>query len=536
MEKREITIKLPENYVDVAWEWFKSKYGLLFRSNIKKKNNYYIINLGLGSLSYSINFSVSNLSPLQFYRIEGFGTVSPYFGTKPVELQGENEVIFFDKSKKCCGVVEGRTLFLGFDPFMFIYHTITSNLEKKFDERIVVNLVKEAYLDTLSDVLFKAIQFLVVRSDGFIVTKAFWPAGEKFAVCLTHDVDEIRKTYQYLTRTLRYLKQREFSLLRNEFLSLISKLKGDEPYWTFEKIIELEKSLGVTSSFYFLKETGKVKLFDKKTWRHLGRRYDFRDEKVSSIIKRLKREGWDVGLHGSFYSFNNYELLKREKEELESVVEESVRGIRQHNLNLAIPETWRIQERLGFLYDTTLGSNHYLGFRFGTSFPFYPYDTEMGRFLKILEIPIIIEDIVLFRSKDPWKSCLEVIEKVRRCNGVLTLLWHHAVFNDLEFPGWASVYKRIIEYSRKKGAWITNALNLARWWNFRMSASLDVELEDNTILIKSSDFVPINVYCKPTEDLKIPDGIKVLSRNHNSVTIIPTSNKVKLLLNTRCKI
>ncbi len=34
--------------------------------------------------------------------------------------------------------------------------------------------------------------------------------------------------------------------------------------------LTIPKELGVRSSFYFLKETGKVEIFNERTWRHLG--------------------------------------------------------------------------------------------------------------------------------------------------------------------------------------------------------------------------------------------------------------------------
>ena len=58
----------------------------------------------------------------------------------------------------------------------------------------------------------------------------------KFAVCLTHDVDELRKKYQYVTRSVRFLKCGNIRGIKNEILSLFEKLRGREPYWTFEEL------------------------------------------------------------------------------------------------------------------------------------------------------------------------------------------------------------------------------------------------------------------------------------------------------------
>ena len=312
--------------------------------------------------------------------------------------------------------------------------------------------------------------------------KVFWPKDKKFAVCLTHDVDEIKKTYQYITHTLRYLRDGNLSRLKNQFLSLVKKvIKGEEPYWTFDEIMDLEQRLGVRSTFYFLIESGKVKLFDRSTWRHYGRKYDITDEKIVDLMKMLHSEGWEIGLHGSFYSYNNISKLKKEKEMLEKVLDAKVYGIRQHNLNLDIPNTWRIHEKLGFEYDTTLGFNECVGFRWGTCFPFHPFDIEVGEPMKLLEIPLVIEDIALFSYENPWDVCMDIINVVEECGGVLTLLWHHSVFNELEYPGWAEIYERIIKVCKEEGAWVTNAYEIAKWWRMREESVLKCEYDGHTL-------------------------------------------------------
>ena len=291
------------------------------------------------------------------------------------------------------------------------------------------------------------------------------PYGKKFVVCLTHDVDEIKKTYQYITCSLRSIRNRNFNVLKNQCISFLEKLRGKDPYWTFEEIMNLERGLGVRSTFFFLNESANVNIFDRSTWRHYGRRYDITDKKVAEMIRTLHSEGWEIGLHGSFYSYKNIKLLKKEKEMLEKVLGAEVNGIRQHNLNLEIPHTWRIHEKLGFEYDTSLGFNHRVGFGGGTCFPFHPIDG--GRPLKLLEIPLAIEDIALFRYEKPWEMCMKMIEEVEEKGGVLTVLWHHSVFNELEFPGWADIYEKLIKICKEKGAWITTAGEIAKWWRMQ---------------------------------------------------------------------
>ena len=138
----------------------------------------------------------------------------------------------------------------------------------------------------------------------------------------------------------------------------------------------MENELGVKSTFFFLNESGKVNLFDTSTWNLHGRLHDIKDPKVVKIIKKLHSGGWEIGLHGSFYSYNNLEMLRKEKKLLEEVLNDKVVGTRQHHLNLSIPETWKYHEKIGLKYDTSLGCKEDVGFKWGTCFPFYPMEDK----------------------------------------------------------------------------------------------------------------------------------------------------------------
>ena len=103
------------------------------------------------------------------------------------------------------------------------------------------------------------------------VSKSPWPDAKKFAVCLTHDVDEVRKTYQWVTRPVRCIRKGDLDGLKNQLLSLFQKIRGNEPYWTFNEIAAIEKHFNAKSTFFFLKESGKSSLFSPRTWNLYGR-------------------------------------------------------------------------------------------------------------------------------------------------------------------------------------------------------------------------------------------------------------------------
>jgi peptidoglycan/xylan/chitin deacetylase (PgdA/CDA1 family) len=268
-----------------------------------------------------------------------------------------------------------------------------------------------------------------------------WPEGKRFAVFLSHDVDRIRKTYQFFPY---FLMERRWYHLRSMFLK-------PNPYWCFERIIELEKKYDVRSTFFFLKERKKFNIFHPSSYFVSLGHYDFNEPSVRQMIQKLHTGGWEIGLHGSYDSFHNKDLLLREKQELENIIGKPVLGIRQHFLNLDIPKTWEFQKANGFLYDATFGFKDDIGFRDRRFTPFRPFNDDF------LIIPLVVMDGTLFtKYKDEnerWEKIKELIQRAEEKNGLISFLWHQRVFNENEFPGWSRLYERILQECKEKNAW-----------------------------------------------------------------------------------
>jgi len=297
------------------------------------------------------------------------------------------------------------------------------------------------------------------------LSKLTWPNGKKFAVCLTHDVDRVKKTYQYFTRFFRFLSRFQIMKAINEIknsLVLLDKIENN-PYWGFERLIELENQYGVKSTFFFLNEYGKVKLFDRQTWKLYLGRYSLKSPDIVKIIKRLDSDGFDIGLHGSYNSFLNKNLLKTEKYDLECVLGKEINGIRQHYLNLEIPKTWLIHEELGIKYDLTYGYRNRDVFDNTHYYPFFPFYKS-----SFLVIPLSIMDSDLTSNNidlndNVWEECVGMVNNVENIGGVLTLNWHQERCNDMEFANNFSLYEDILKMCLEKDAWIASAYDIYNW-------------------------------------------------------------------------
>jgi peptidoglycan/xylan/chitin deacetylase (PgdA/CDA1 family) len=418
------------------------------------------------------NFTIQILENELEDDLSGFLTVGdervPLF-EKPVRLtNGKPLILFTDgESEYPCVVSEFNRIRISFDVFNEVGHILSGylghiwELEENRHNRIANIPVVDYYEKLLFDCLPLASKELKIPFKYM----PLWPNDKKFAVCLTHDVDRVQKTYQYLSHFIKYLKKGDFHCAVNQIISLSKKVRGNEPYWNFERILEMERSMDVTSTFFFLNEKRKLCLFSPKEWKLYWGVYDITAPKIVETIKRLDAEGWEIGIHGSYNSYKDVELLEREKKALENLLGKSVSGISQHYRNLAIPETWEYHEKLGLAYDSSIGFVTDIGFMYGTCHPFHPYNPAEGRTLSLWELPITIMDNAC-AYKD-LEDILEVINIVERYGGLLLLRWHQSVFNEREFPQRSEIYKRIIEVCKERNAWITNAYEIANYLTSR---------------------------------------------------------------------
>ena len=77
-------------------------------------------------------------------------------------------------------------------------------------------------------------------------------------IALTHDVDRVVKTYQYITHPLKKLLNGNL----NEFSYQLKSILIKNPYWCFPEIIKIENEYNVKSTFFFLHESIPFDLFN----------------------------------------------------------------------------------------------------------------------------------------------------------------------------------------------------------------------------------------------------------------------------------
>jgi peptidoglycan/xylan/chitin deacetylase (PgdA/CDA1 family) len=288
-----------------------------------------------------------------------------------------------------------------------------------------------------------------------------WPNKKKFAVCLTHDVDNVTKysikqSYRGRLQDIRQTKTLT-SIGRNlggftfDFLKKLNNKK--DPLHNFEKWLNIESKFNAKSTFFFWPGFNNIsKHHISDCTYNLNDIVIFDKQKctVSEMIVDIDKRGWEIGLHPSWYSYNNLDEMKRQKNSLELILKKEVVSVRQHQLHHDLRITPEIHTKAGFLYDSTLGFNDNIGFRFGTSFPWRMSINNSN----IIEIPLIAQDGALLSTvkglrldEDTAFEYLKmIINEIEKVGGVATFVWHPDVLIDT----WWNLYLRLLEFLEPK--------------------------------------------------------------------------------------
>ncbi len=311
-----------------------------------------------------------------------------------------------------------------------------------------LGIIKKPIVNYYFKIIESAISDFLKFNDIKIKNKELF---KPFAFFLTHDIDSVDyytfnhllykikeitglvKTYYNFKTNLKHLLKTFFELL---------KFSGKEnPAWNFEYLRSVEIQNNFRSSFYFLEK-------DKK---HHDSNYCFSELRMKSLYDHLINENCEIGLHGTVGSVDNYNKLKKTLDSLNKVLPGNVFGVRQHRLLHRLPLTAIIQQKAGLKYDTSLSFAEHEGFRNSFCLPFKLYDFKNDRMINLWEIPLIAMDVTLFHYRqlstdDALSAVKDLVNEIKKFNGVFTLLWHNTFFDEDRFPGIKKFYEGLLQY------------------------------------------------------------------------------------------
>lgn len=219
--------------------------------------------------------------------------------------------------------------------------------------------------------------------------------------------------------------------------------KAKDPYDTYEYIHEVASRVNRIICFVLLAD-----------WSKYNKNIDWKNLEYGTLIRGLNSIG-GMGIHPSYETYKNGEILEKEISRLEQIVGHEIVKSRQHFLRMEIPSTYELLISKGIQRDYTMGWADEIGFRAGTSFPHYFFNLHTNEKNNLLIFPFAYMDGAM---KDQLKmtpeEAINEVEKmataVKDVGGVLMCIWHNSsVIDQGEWQGWRKVLDATINFFPK---------------------------------------------------------------------------------------
>lgn len=329
-------------------------------------------------------------------------------------------------------------------------------------------------------ILYKnnALQIPIINEYSNFIKKLFsdqfefipaWPNDKKAALGLAHDVDypEMIKPIEILRYVLKYK-------FNSKIRTIWDIIIGKETFWKFEDFMNLEQKYNMKSVFYFCSFKGSLPRYFLKAPDPF---YNIKKSKYKSIVKKMMKSGFEVGLQSSYFAFESLQRFKGESEKLKQEFELSEIGHRHHywHTNPEDPsETCAIHEEAGLAYDSSMSFEQHSGFRYSICTPFHMWDKQKKTPLNILQLPPTLMDDHLFgySSLSAFESYEEnidnLINAIKNNNGLFIADFHARVLNNTFYPKWGEAYEYLLKQIQNSGQfYIDTPMNIQKHWTER---------------------------------------------------------------------
>jgi hypothetical protein len=362
---------------------------------------------------------------------------------------------------------------VGFDLFAEVRHLLTQGQPAEF-----------ASIPTL-ELHISLLRELIVSQGVPLVEILPVPAGHRFIVCLTHDVDHPCVRYHKFDRTMfgflyRALigsiidfcrgrrSLRQVAVNWKAALSLPLVFVGlAKDFWSqLDRYMELERDLA--STFFVIPTKGDAGV-DSHGRRRARRASRYASVDIADDLRKLLSVNSEIAVHG-IDAWRDIAKARDERERIQEITGAGDIGVRMHWLyfNSEAPLTL---EKAGFSYDSTFGYNETIGYRAGSNQVFKNPNVD-----HLLELPLHIMDTALFypsymnlSDEQAGAAMLPLIENATRFGGVLTINWHDRSLGPERL--WGDAYVTLLRDLRARTPWFATAAQTVSWFRKRRTTS-----------------------------------------------------------------
>lgn len=290
---------------------------------------------------------------------------------------------------------------------------------------------------------------------------SLWPNNSKFALLLSHDVDELysRELFRILG-DINHLRRiwaegepgRAVACIKRIARALI---KPRPPGEDINTILAIERMHGYRSTFFLLED---------ETFNRYGGRYRYADPIVRRIVENIRTANCEIAVHGAYHNGNSATRYRQQARSFATAFGESSKGIRNHYLRHDGLITWQAQHIAGYEYDASFGNNEMAGIKEMIAHPFHPLNGH-----SFVVLPMTIMDSSIFRrmrlsENEAMSLCRKIADEVADRNGLLCLSWHNNFFGDPEYDYWQRCYEMLLEILSERRPYCATGIEIARWW------------------------------------------------------------------------
>jgi len=471
------------------WEFYRpdAHYDVLLCSNSPVPENNATLLLLYGAQRQAFDecqsFRTSSASRHDFLSFRG--ERMPIYGSCLLFNSPGNEVVIHERTKAAAAVsvTSGDQIVvrLGFDLFEEVHYLLRRGQPAEF-----------ASIPTL-DLQISLLRELIVSRGVPLVEILPVPAGHRFIVCLTHDVDHPRVRYHKCDHTMFGFLYRaligsaiDFCRGRRSLQQVATNWKAAlslplvfagiaKDFWNqLDRYLALEKDLAST---FFVIPTKRDAGVDSEGRTKAKRASSYALADIADDLKKLLSANREIAVHG-IDAWRDSAKGSDERERIQQVTGASDQiGIRMHWLYFGA-QSAILLEKAGFSYDSTIGYNETIGYRAGTSQVFKHPDVD-----HLLELPLHIMDTALFYppymnlSDDRARAAmLPLIENAARFGGVLTINWHDRSLGPERL--WGDFYVTLLNNLRDRKPWFATAAQTVSWFRNRRETSFDSATHD----------------------------------------------------------
>jgi hypothetical protein len=293
-----------------------------------------------------------------------------------------------------------------------------------------------------------------------------WPDGRSWAAALTHDLDVVQ--WWPLFSVLRVVELVRARVPRDAARTLAAAAKaiaGDPVLRAITQLLDIERGAAVRSTWFVLagRPTIATMVAGDITYRPDHPR-------ARTILTQIAMAKGEVGLHGSFATYENADAMRAERATLRTLTGAAVSGVRQHFLRMRPPATLRAMVSSAFTYDATFGFADRSGFRLGVADIVQAWSVPANQPLPIDLVPLIWMDRALSKYRGIHRPAAwvdEAIELATTCRDVEGLwvgLWHPNLSPALGFPGAPREYARLVRWLTEQTSPYVGTLDELTTW------------------------------------------------------------------------